>query len=87
MKNLAFLFLVVVALGLVGCSGNEADLGTKGGEAGSAQSPEAQIQKIKDDPHMPQMAKDAAIGQIQGRIDAAKSMSEGMQKTKAAKGG
>ncbi|MFZ4507701.1 MAG: hypothetical protein ACOYON_08415 [Fimbriimonas sp.] len=82
MKNLGILFLALLALGVVGCSGADGDLGTKGGEAGSTYSPESEIKRIEEDKHMPQAAKDAAIGQIKARMEAGKAMGDSMQKSK-----
>lgn len=82
-KFTTLLLLVgVLGFGLVGCSGADGDLGSKGGEAGSKTSPEEEIKRIQADPNMPQGAKDAAIGQIQARIDAGKAMGESMKANK-----
>lgn len=76
MKFFTLTVLIVLALNLIGCGD---------GDLGKVDAPppkvEDSIANIESNPHMPQQAKDAAIGQLKAREAQGKAMAE------AAKGG
>lgn len=81
MKRNSFLLIIaaVLAISLIGCG--ESDLGTTVDNT-KVSTPEAEIAKIEANPNMPPQAKEAAIGQIKARAEAAKAQAEAVSKSK-----
>ena len=70
--------LCVLSVVLVGCNGGESDLGTT--VTNPPKDSEDRIKAIENNTHMPQQAKDAAIGAIKAQEEAGKANAENLRK-------